>query len=487
MAKHGLFLEEKDIMYGDFWETPTYEAMDAFFASGEELPDAFICCNDSMAIAVCSKLNEHGYSVPQDVIVTGFDGIEMEKYHSPRLCTAFQNNKELAKEIIDILDKLSKDKNTEPFEKQLFYTAVFSESCGCKAHDGELSNRNLISFVQHYLSRNFEEHMDGMENNVTSDPVPEKVREVLRKFCFGRSAVCMTESFLKLLGENNESSSTDNNSYPQEMTLFTSTYEDGSQPEDAKFSSNQLLPDIDRAFGEYNMIYVIPMHFQDIVIGYYTTPYCPTEHHNEMLYTYTMTLDRCLETMRSHAHMLSLNRRLGFLFTHDQLTGIYNRYGFYSNFKNEAIRSGAKKSVFIVSADLNDMKYINDTFGHSAGDTALTITAQALQGAADGDEDVICARFGGDEFVVAKICEDSAAEYGERYRKNFRNVLDKLNSESGNPFEVHVSIGVYSAELSGDESIDELIEFADKLMYTDKALHKRKPRNMPKDLAINEV
>ena len=45
------------------------------------------------------------------------------------------------------------------------------------------------------------------------------------------------------------------------------------------------------------------------------------------------------------------------------------------------------------------------------------------------------------------------------------------------PFAVKVSIGVYSASLEGVDSIDELIELADRLMYSDKARHKRHPRN----------
>ena len=55
--------------------------------------------------------------------------------------------------------------------------------------------------------------------------------------------------------------------------------------------------------------------------------------------------------------------------------------------------------------------------------------------------------------------------------------LAELNAASGRPFAVKVSIGVYSASLEGVDSIDELIELADRLMYSDKARHKLHPRN----------
>ncbi len=503
MRRHGLELREKDVMYGDFWETPTYKEMDKFFESGEPIPDAFVCCNDSMAMAVCLKLNEHGYRVPRDVIVTGFDGIEMERYHTPRLCTAVRDNSELAAAIIGVIDRIcDTEAYVEPFAKELLYKPVFSESCGCTREDNGTRNRQLSDFVRNYsASRTFEEHMDVMENRIAADPTPENVRSVLRRYGFGRSAVCITESFRKAAVEGVRSiapqkqapvqSRRDGSVYPQEMSVFVSTYDDGSQEEDISFSSDKLMPCIERAFGEYETIFVMPIHFQDTVIGYYVTPYVNQENHNDRLYTFTMSLNRCLEQMRLHEYMLSLNHRLSFLYTHDRLTGIFNRYGFYESFHEKLDAcTYSVKDVFIASIDLNDMKYINDNFGHSAGDDALIITAKALIGASmtdwdektelkgDGENGVICARFGGDEFVAAKICSGDSKAEGERYHERFNNVLSELNRMSGYPFEVHASFGVYASSLDEVDGIDSLIELADRLMYSDKAKHKRKPRNV---------
>jgi len=503
MRRHGLELRERDIMYGDFWETPTYKEMDKFFESGEPLPDAFICSNDSMAMAVCLKLNEHGYKVPRDVIVTGFDGIEMERYHTPRLCTAVRDNGELAAAIIEVADRIcGTNTYVAPFSTELLYKPVFSESCGCVKEDSGTRNRQLSDFVRSYsFSRTFEEHMDVMENRIAADPTPENVRTVLRSYGFGKSAVCITDNFRKSAVEGVRSnvsqkqpptqSRRDGSVYPQEMSVFVSTYDNGSQAEDVSFGSDKLMPEIDRAFGEYETIFVIPIHFQDTVIGYYVTPYVPQEHHNDRLYTFTMSLNRCLEQMRMHEYMLSLNHRLSFLYTHDRLTGIFNRYGFYESFHERLDAcTYSVKDVFIASIDLNDMKYINDNFGHSAGDDALIITARALIGASmtdwdekkelkgDGENGVICARFGGDEFVAARICCGDAKTEGERYHERFDMVMGELNRMSGYPFEVHASFGVYASSLDEVDGIDALIELADRLMYSDKAKHKRKPRNV---------
>lgn len=141
-------------------------------------------------------------------------------------------------------------------------------------------------------------------------------------------------------------------------------------------------------------------------------------------------------------------------------------------------RSGGNCDVFIVSADMNDMKYINDNFGHAEGDEALCMIARALSGASESvGGGVICSRFGGDEFVAAKICQGDAAEQAEKYRCGFAERLSEINAASGKEYQVQVGFGVYSASISGVESIDGLIELADRLMYSDKAKHKRHPRN----------
>ena len=482
MAAHGLELPDSDIMYGYFWEGPTYEEMDRFFASGEPLPDAFICSNDAMAMAVCLKLHEKGYSIPGDVIVTGFDGIEMERYHTPRLCTAIRDNDELAGAILKLSEQIMAGDAMADRERVLSYRPVFSESCGCKKMEFN-SNKKLTDYMQNYSShRQFEEHIDKMENRIAANSSIDNVQRILRKYGFGGSVILITDDFYSNFLDSEKKDGSAKAPYPQDMHIFTSTTE-GANAEYTKFSSNELLPDLDKSFGEYNILFVLPIHFQEMIIGYMVTPYSPSEHHSDRLYSFTTSLNRSLEQMRVREHMELLNRKLSFMFTHDFLTGLFNRYGFYESFRDAIEQNQDAKDVFVVSADLNDMKYINDNFGHSAGDDALLITAKALRGAAEGDKSIICSRFGGDEFVVAKVCVGDADEQGARYQEQFERTLRELNSSSGKPFKVHISLGVYSAKLDNVSDIDSLIELADKLMYSDKARYKRKPRSLPPELS----
>lgn len=477
MKEHGLELQERDIMYCDFWEGPTYEAMDRFFESGEPLPEVFICCNDSMAMAVCLKLNEHGINVPDDVIVTGFDGIQIEKFHKPRLTTAVRNNKALAKTLLKLSGEIISGNSTEPYQIDLDYDPVFSESCGCGCNELGNSNRVIADFVRSYsYALNYEEHVNNMENRIAADPTPENVNKVLNEFCFRNTVICLTDEIYQCITGSKETPG--KFSGFGDMHVFACTFDDGRNSEGVVFPAARLIPLLENSFSEYNTLLITALHFQDMVLGYIVTHYANDEHHNERMYTFCTSLDRCIETMRIHEHMSSLNRRLEFMFTHDQLTKIYNRYGFYNGFRESYDSVSGERDVFIVSIDLNDMKYINDNFGHAAGDDALCITARALESAAEYcGGGVVCSRFGGDEFVAAKVCPGDAQQQAEKYRSGFVKVLEELNSTSGKPYRVNVGLGVYSASLEGVDSIDGLIELADRLMYSDKARHKRHPRN----------
>lgn len=103
LAEHGIPFEEKRFGYGCFYSYPTKQVMQGFLDDPDGLPEAIVCINDSMAITVCEMLSERGIKVPEQVAVTGFDGIEQEKYNFPRISTCRRDMDKFAQMIADIL------------------------------------------------------------------------------------------------------------------------------------------------------------------------------------------------------------------------------------------------------------------------------------------------------------------------------------------------------------------------------------------------
>ncbi len=113
--------------------------------------------------------------------------------------------------------------------------------------------------------------------------------------------------------------------------------------------------------------------------------------------------------------------------------------------------------------DLNGLKYINDTFGHGAGDTAIATVSDALKKASPEGSSII--RTGGDEFLVFCPLEaDSTAP--ESFEKTLEEEHRSYNDSHNNPFRVAASYGYVFLPLKENmETLDEYIETADEKMY----------------------
>ncbi len=149
----------------------------------------------------------------------------------------------------------------------------------------------------------------------------------------------------------------------------------------------------------------------------------------------------------------------------DELTGLYNRRGFFTlteHLLKTARRQ--KKEIFMLYADLDNMKEINDTLGHNEGDNALIDIANILK-TCYRESDVV-ARIGGDEFAVIPV--GTSNERVEIITTRLHKQLDILNAKGNRSYNLSVSTGITYYDPKNPSSIDELLTQADRLMYEDK-------------------
>ncbi|MCR5292360.1 MAG: substrate-binding domain-containing protein [Eubacterium sp.] len=97
LADNNIPFDDSMISYGEFWADPTREATKEILKR-DVIPDAIICANDIMAINVSAVLQDNGYRVPEDVMVSGFDGFEEVFYVSPKIATSSCDTTLLAEE-----------------------------------------------------------------------------------------------------------------------------------------------------------------------------------------------------------------------------------------------------------------------------------------------------------------------------------------------------------------------------------------------------
>lgn len=149
----------------------------------------------------------------------------------------------------------------------------------------------------------------------------------------------------------------------------------------------------------------------------------------------------------------------------DELTGLFNRRGFFSTAKKYIkIAQRTTNNLLVIYTDLDGMKRINDLFGHAEGDLALIETSHILK-MTFRESDTI-ARIGGDEFAILALEADKTDinTIRERLQKNIndRHAITKYS------FELSLSIGIAYYDNNNPCSIDELLCKADKMMYQEK-------------------
>ncbi len=146
----------------------------------------------------------------------------------------------------------------------------------------------------------------------------------------------------------------------------------------------------------------------------------------------------------------------------DGLTGLYNRRYFEEYLKKEVTRSLRINQPFsIIGLDLDFLKKINDTYGHSFGDTAIKTIAEVLKTNARSID--TAARMGGEEFnvILPGVTSEGAMIAAERIRKAIESVeLDTIGH-------ITASIGV-ATFLEHSDNIEDILELTDQAMYMSK-------------------
>jgi diguanylate cyclase (GGDEF)-like protein/PAS domain S-box-containing protein len=148
----------------------------------------------------------------------------------------------------------------------------------------------------------------------------------------------------------------------------------------------------------------------------------------------------------------------------DELTGLYNRRGFFILAKQQLkLANRGSKRVYIICADFDFLKIINDNLGHRIGDLALKETANILKETFRKSD--IIARIGGDEFAILATELETDIEV---LIARLKAVLDARNAEVDKVYELSLSVGFSRYEYNNPSSIDDLLAEADKSMYAEK-------------------
>ncbi len=466
MKEYQLPVEDDQIFYGDFWKFMGPAACDQFLA-GPEKPDAIICANDHMALAVTSELIHRGYRVPDDVIVCGYDGLDFALSFSPSITTAEAQLEEMGKKSIELIDE-QQDDYSKPEILHLKSRLCLRESCGClKGHNlklmttrrdeyENLQNGSHLSVVFSYMSAQLTEFSDV-------DGISSVLSEYLNHFSHLRSyAICL-----------NKDMSSDHKmlDYANNMEVRVA-YKDGQMIPDARLPYNKkdLLPQ-ELTGPEPQAWFFIPLHFMDYCLGYEAFRFEEDHPAGITYFQFDVIVGNNIYQTLTHAKMQSMIDELKAASMHDSLTGLYNRTAF-TNYGGQTFDAAkaVHKPVFVAVMDMDNLKLINDEFGHVEGDYALKRVASIISSCC-GDQ-YVYARTGGDEYYV--VAKDLNEKTGAKCMAAIEKELETFNASKKKPYEIHASQGYYFDVPKDAETLDDFVKVADSFMYHNKLENKKK-------------
>ncbi len=169
---------------------------------------------------------------------------------------------------------------------------------------------------------------------------------------------------------------------------------------------------------------------------------------------------------------VALEQKLTALALFDDLTGLHNRRGFVTLADHHlALAARTGRPVPLLFVDMDEMKTINDTFGHNEGDRALVEVAAFLRSALRASD--LVARVGGDEFCILMVDDGSGSA------TDVERVADGLRAgppRGGRAYPLTLSVGVAGLEPGAGISVEDLMGRADGAMYEDKSAPRRRVR-----------
>lgn len=448
------------VYYGHFWEVPTVKAMDQMLEGQAELPEAIICANDTMALTVCDYLNKKGIRVPEDVAVSGFDGLEVGKYHQPQLLTSVYDEAAFADALFQLINSPVCMPGERDYTVSAYNRMQIGGSCGCKGIDALDASAKIIQIksdmneqmeYQINLGRMVANYGDGEGMEIIQKVIPDQL-----KYMHYHDFWLCSEKRILIVDYPNYSDIKQEISGVYNAIHYEKNEETITIDYTEHMNGEELIPELEKHLEAGEPLLVVAVPTQEDPNAYAVIS-METEHFWYAAYSgFIFHLRFLLDMQRSKKMLMQMYRT-------DALTGILNRNGFYV-MMSQVMEFSNVKELTVISLDMCKFKEINDTYGHAEGDVALKNVGEIIRASISNRE--IAARTGGDEFVII-LFRGNQKERTEEIISSINEKAEAFNATNKKDYKLIFSIGV-CAETLGDHSLDYFLREADQKMYAHK-------------------
>jgi diguanylate cyclase (GGDEF)-like protein len=473
LRDNGIGFDERYVFDGNFLRERGILAVTEFLDKRKIDIDGLVGANDQMALYAMKELQKRGYRVPDDISVGGFDDLASATSHKPALTTVHQSAAKLGYVAMQEFAGSLVEDEPRVIDTKLPAQMIVRQSCGCPEGLPEIAADDTEARLSSRMSISVRDELDSILNIMT--------RNILGTF--------EENEIRNALDENLEIFDIENFSLAKYVDPDHSmTFYDVNGTSGRNFPSRHL---VEKGMGSLPYPYykfVLPLFYRNEDIGFFVSDSGSkdlsilevirdhlsgalkgarlledTKRYAEALEKKVEERTKELETALQDVRLAS--EKLERLAVMDEMTGLYNRRGFMTVAKQQVeLIKRRKCNAVLVFLDLDDLKHINDNFGHANGDAAIVALADILRQTFRKTD--IIARLGGDEFTALAI-DCSIGEYHIMLER-MDNLILEYNRTSGQVFQLAVSSGAAPSRREDDFSLEQLMAEADSELYKDK-------------------
>ncbi|MBO4750459.1 MAG: EAL domain-containing protein [Lachnospiraceae bacterium] len=458
MEECGLTVRADRIGYGDYWDEPAMRITEDLVVNGK-LPRAIICANDNMAFGVCRKLKMLGYSVPEDVIVTGFDGTPAVEYYYPKLTTCRENWEEQAKTCVEVLRKLFAG---EPVQRvyKIPYGNKYAESCGCEKP--KLIQRDEAAAELFSLLESMEAHEDYVTSETEMMLNIEDVNDLmapLSRFILSNSWLCVCSKFMKL--------ATVEGWEDGRMVVVPSLY---SQDHELRFLRDEdMLPETWEWVEDDSCYILTSVYSKDSFCGFYAVKTSYVGGIGYKMKKIVRLANLICNSLLNQFKQREMMRNMEGAIYRDALTGLPNLKGATKWFEDfSSNEANHEKSISVSVFALSQYKVLYEKFGMPAVEDIILTLAEKLK-TLRGIGGFL-ARNAENEFLLIQVFEEASVINSNNARISMavQKEVAKYNQEKHISQPIEVTMGSTSAGGGWKGSLNAFSKYASNEMVLNR-------------------
>jgi len=464
MAEHGLEVPENRIFYGDFWYYGGSKAVETIIENGWDMPRAFACANDFMAMGAAKALVKNGYKIPEEVAVVGYDSVEEGKSSPKKITSLSLPRREYGTHVARSLKAMFDGKELPVFDIDV--DLFIGGSCGCEVEEiitkeevsgdweNSMSERDFFSLTN-YMNVDMLCQTNFYDLMKTLSHYTYHIRD------FETFHICLNEDwddFEKKVLEGRE-----DERFSSRMFHVVNCDIRNEQGEDISFDSyfdtKDMLPELYEERKKPAAFYFTPLHFEEKCFGYAVVSYGDQlRTYNSRYRMWLQNVMQELECFRRIEAVEKAHRKLENSMIRDSLTGLYNYNGFLKqmDFMLRRILQN-EYHVGVLATDIKGLMKISDQYGRTEGDHVINTVANLLKDHFPGS---MCICLGNGEMITVVMSHKNIEEEMTESFSQMSKQLEKLSLLNAKGYNYGVYYGIETGTPRNKEEMERLANMA---------------------------